>query len=202
MDQNAEELIFEVAVGERTNLPRGTRFPISEGIAGWVVASGHAMAIADVQQNPQWIKGTEQTLGYVPKTMLAVPLLLHDEVIGVLQLMDKEDDTPFSGHDLATLGHFAQQAAVAIAQSRSFLSLSSLLHTLLTATGHQRNLDAQAAGFVADTEESAEYQDILKLARLLGEIARQSEAARRLSLRVTEAIVAYLHARPHMEKLP
>ena len=58
----------------------------------------------------------------------------------------------------------------------------------------------QAATFVADIEESAEYRDTLQLAKLLGEIARQSDSARRLSLQVVEAIVTYLHAQPHVEE--
>ncbi|HLX58323.1 MAG TPA: GAF domain-containing protein [Ktedonobacteraceae bacterium] len=197
VNENTEELVFEVALGERGDMLRGTRFPIGQGIAGWVAASGEAIAIADVQQDPQWATGIGQRLGYAPKTMLAMPLLLRDNVIGVLQLMDKDDGSPFSAGDMATLGLFAQQAAVAIAQSRSLLSLSSLLRALLT---DQENPAMQAAAFVADTEESAEYRDTLQLAKLLGEIARQSDAARRLSLQVVEAIVTYLHAQSHFEE--
>jgi GAF domain-containing protein len=46
---------------------------------------------------------------------MAMPLVLRDTVIGVLQIMDKHDGTPFSVADTATLGLFAQLAAVAIA---------------------------------------------------------------------------------------
>jgi GAF domain-containing protein len=198
VDENAEELVFEVALGERGDMLRGTRFPIGQGIAGWVAASGQALAIADVQQDPQWAQGIGQRLGYAPKTMLAMPLLLHDNVIGVLQIMDKDDGTPFSAGDMATLGLFAQQAAVAIAQSRRILSLSGLMQALLKDQDQQDDLAKQARAFVVDTEESAEYQDILKLARLLGELARQGDTARRLSLQVTEALVNYLHAQPHL----
>lgn len=200
VDENSEELVFEVALGERGDMLRGTRFPIGQGIAGWVAASGQALAIADVQQDPQWTQGIGQRLGYAPKTMLAMPLLLHDNVIGVLQLMDKDDGTPFSAADMATLGLFAQQAAVAIAQSRRILSLSTLMQALLKDQDQQGDLAMQARAFVADTEESTEYQDILKLARLLGEIARQSDAARRLSLQIAESIVNYLHAQPHFSE--
>lgn len=198
VDEHTEELVFEVALGERGSLLRGTRFPVGQGIAGWVAASGQAIAIADVQQDPQWTQGIGQSLGYAPKAMLAMPLLLRDTVIGVLQLMDKDDGSPFSAGDMATLGLFAQQAAIAIAQSRSLLSLSSLLRALLTDQDRQEKLTMQAAAFVADTEESAEYRDMLQLAKFLGEIARQSDAARRLSLQVVEAIVTYLHAQPHV----
>jgi Nif-specific regulatory protein len=200
VDEHTEELVFVVALGERGSQLQGTRFPVGQGIAGWVAASGQAIAIADVQQDPQWTQGIGQSLGYAPKTMLAIPLLLRDNIIGVLQLMDKDDGSPFSAGDMATLGLFAQQAAIAIAQSRSLLSLSSLLRSLLTDGNHQEKLTMQAAAFVADIEESAEYRDTLQLAKLLGEIARQSDPARRLSLQVVEAIVTYLHAQPHVEE--
>lgn len=196
VDENSEELVFEVALGERGDLLRGQRFPLGQGIAGWVAASGQALAVADVQQDPHWAKQFGQTVGYAPRTMLAMPLLLRDSAIGVLQLMDKDGGDPFSAGDMATLGLFAQQAAVAIAQSRRMFSLSALLRSLLTDTDSQADLAAQAAAFVASTEEGAEYRDILKLAKLLGEVARQSDAARRLSLQVAEAIVTYLHAQP------
>jgi GAF domain-containing protein len=114
-DENTEELVFEVALGPGGDMLRGTRFPIGQGIAGWVAASGQALAIADAQQDPQWAQGIGQRLGYAPKTMLAMPLVLRDTVIGVLQIMDKHDGTPFSVADTATLGLFAQLAAVAIA---------------------------------------------------------------------------------------
>jgi GAF domain-containing protein len=195
VDESSGELVFEVALGERAAPLRGQRFPLGQGVAGWVAASGQALAVADVQQDPQWAKEIGRTVGYAPRTMLAIPLLLRDSVIGVLQLLDKDGGDPFSAGDMATLGLFAQQAAVAIAQSRRMFSLSLLLQTLLT--DQQGDLAAQAAAFVADTEESAEYQDILKLARLLGEIARQGDSARRLSLQVTEAIVTYLRTQPH-----
>ena len=200
VDEYTDDLVFEVALGERGDMLRGTRFPIGQGIAGWVAASGQALAIADVQQDPQWAQGIGQTLGYAPKTMLAMPLLLRDNVIGVLQLMDKDDSTPFSAVDMATLGLFAQQAAVAIAQSRRILSLSALMQMLLKGQNQQGDLVMQARAFVADTEESAEYQDILKLARMLGEIARQGGTARQLSLQIAEAIVNYLHAQPHFSE--
>lgn len=200
VDENTEELVFEVALGERGDMLRGTRFPIGQGIAGWVAASGQAIAIADVQQDPQWAQGIGQSLGYAPKTMLAMPLLLHDNVIGVLQLMDKADGSPFSAGDMATLGLFAQQAAVAISQSRSLLSLTSLLRTLLSGSNSHEKLTMQGTAFLADTEESAEYRDMLQLAKHLGEIARQSDTARRLCLQVVEAIVTYLQSQPHFEE--
>ncbi|MGN6755065.1 MAG: GAF domain-containing protein, partial [Thermomicrobiales bacterium] len=51
LDEETDELIFEVALGERATPLRGQRIPLGQGIAGWVAATGQAIAVADVQQD-------------------------------------------------------------------------------------------------------------------------------------------------------
>lgn len=193
VDESAGELVFEVALGERAAPLRGQRFPLGQGIAGWVAVSGQALAVADVQQDPQWAGEIARTVGYLPHTMLAMPLQAHDSVIGVLQVLDAENGEPFSPGDIATLGMFAQQAAVTIEHSRCMSSLSALFRALLTDQDQQGDVATKMAAFVADTEASAQYHDILKLARLLGLIAYHSDASRRMCIEIAQAIVTYLH---------
>jgi GAF domain-containing protein len=198
VDEGSEELVFEVALGERAAPLRGQRIPLGQGVAGWVAATGQAIAVSDVQQDPRWAQEIGRAVGYAPKTMLAMPLLLRDRVTGVLQLLDKHGGQPFDAGDMATLGLFARQAAVAIEQSRAVRSLSALLRASLAGLdqrGDLADLAAGAAAFVAHTEESAEYRDTMRLAGLLGEIARQGDAGRRLALDVLAAITSYLRGR-------
>jgi GAF domain-containing protein len=196
IDEGSEELIFEVALGERAEPLRGRRIPLGQGVAGWVAATGQAIAVADVQHDPRWAQEVGRAVGYAPKTMLAMPLLLRDRVTGVLQLLDKDGGQPFDAADMATLGLFARQAAVAIEQSRTIHSLSALLRASIMDLDQQGDLSQRAAAFVTHTEESAEYADTMRLASLLGEIARSGDAGRRLSLDVAAAIANYLRARP------
>ena len=84
LDEERDELIFEVALGERATPLRGQRVPLGQGVAGWVAATGQALAVADVQQDPRWSQEIGRTVGYMPRTMLAIPLLLRDDVLGVL----------------------------------------------------------------------------------------------------------------------
>lgn len=201
VDEAGEELVFAVALGERAAPLRGRRLPLGQGIAGWVAASGQAIALADVQQDPRWAQDIGRAVGYAPKTMLVVPLLLRDRVTGVLQLLDKEDGQPFSAEDMGTIGLFANQAAVAIDLSRTLGSLSALLRFSLTDLGRQADLGdlaERAATFADHTEESGEYHDTLHLAGMLGEIVRQGDAGRRLSLEVIGAIARYLRAQPQL----
>lgn len=95
---------------------------------------------------------------------------------------------------MTTLGLFAQQAAVAIAQSAAVRGLSALLRRELADLDGAGDLGARTAEFVARTEESAEYRDILRLAGQLRRLVRQGEAGRRLSLEIIDAVVNYLDA--------
>lgn len=198
IDEGSEQLVWEVALGERAAPLLGQRIPLGQGVAGWVAATGQAIAVADVQQDPRWAQEIGQAVGYAPKTMLAVPLLLRDRVTGVLQLLDRDGGQPFTAGDMATLGLFANQAAVAIEQSRTVRSLSALVRSALMdldQDGALEELAARAAAFVAHTEESAAYRDTMQLAGTLAEVARQGDAGRRLALDVAGAIAAYLRAR-------
>jgi GAF domain-containing protein len=196
VDEERNELIFEVAQGERATSLVGQRLPLGQGLAGFVAATGQSIAVADVQKDPRWAGHVAQAVGYSPKSMLAMPLILRDRVTGVLQLLDKSGGQPFSAGDMSTLTLFAQQAAVAIALSRTLRSLSTLLTSLLSSTDSGDSLAQRAATLVANAEESAEYRDTLELAAMLGEIARRGDADRRLALGIARQITDYLRALP------
>ncbi len=192
VDEDEQALVWEVALGERAAGLVGQRIPLGQGVAGWVAATGQAIAVADVQQDPRWAQDVGRAVGYLPRTMLAVPLLLGDRVIGVLQLLDKDGGRPFDAADMATLGLFANQAAVAIDQSRVMRSLSRLMRAALTGLEETGDLTTRAAALAARTEESPEYRDTARLAELLSEIARAGDAGRRLALAVNAAIATFL----------
>lgn len=192
VEEESEQLVWEVALGERAAALVGRRIPLGQGVAGWVAATGQAIAVADVQQDPRWAQDVGRAVGYAPKTMLAMPLLLRDRVTGVLQLLDRDGGNPFSPADMATLGRFANQAAVAIEQSRAVRSLAALMRAAIADLDQEGSLSERAVAFAERTEDSADYREIVELAGLLGEIARRGDSGRRLSLDVTGAIVTYL----------
>jgi GAF domain-containing protein len=192
--EETNELIFQAVVGGGGEQLRGRRMPIGYGIAGWVAATGQAIGVADLEHDSRWAQEIGREVNYTPRTMLAMPLLLHEQVIGVLQLLDKRGGEPFPGQDIETLGLFARQAAVAIAHSRLLHRQSSLLAALLADLGHGGDLAERATAFVAGVEASEEYRETLQLAGLLGEIARHGDAGRRLSLDVAGAVTRYLRA--------
>ena len=89
---------------------------IERGIAGWVVMSGQAIVVADVQVDPRFARDIAEQTGYVPSSIMAAPLLGADgEVLGVIEVLDRSGAHDNSGRDLDVLGTLAQQLAAIVA---------------------------------------------------------------------------------------
>jgi GAF domain-containing protein len=89
--------------------------PSSTGIAGWVLSSRTPLVLEDVQQDPRFAREVAEGTGYVPQGLMAVPLLDDEEVLGVLQVLDRPQNSRFSLREMELLGLFAGQAAIALA---------------------------------------------------------------------------------------
>jgi GAF domain-containing protein len=114
LDDQAGELVFEAVSGEGESYMTGRRFPASRGIAGWVLSAREPLVVADLSTNPVFAKDLAETTGYVPRSLMAAPLLHDEEAIGVMEVLDPAPVTigPLAAADLLTL--FAGQAAIAL----------------------------------------------------------------------------------------
>jgi GAF domain-containing protein len=114
LDEETEELVFEAVVGEGEETLIGTRFPAGKGIAGWVLATRTPLVIDDVQQDPRFAADVAEGSGYVPKGLMAAPLLHDEGALGVLSVLDRPERSLFSLQEMELLGLFANQAAIAV----------------------------------------------------------------------------------------
>jgi GAF domain-containing protein len=202
VDEQAQELVFEVALGQKAAEVKHFRVPLGHGIAGLVAVSGQPIAISDAQSDPRHAVDIARSVGYVPQSILCIPLFYDEQVIGVLELLDKEGAPAFSASDTTALGHFANLAAVAIEQSRTHRNLGALLgealHSLSGGGAEtQRHLRQDAEAFTAALAgDDLAYRRALELAMLVQQIAGQGEHELALCRTVLEGIVAYTRARP------
>ena len=113
-DEEADQLEFRAVAGEGSDRLVGRRFPASEGVAGWVVRSGEAMVIDDVGADPRFSREVAESTGYVPRGLMAVPLVREERVLGVLSVLDRPADERFTAAEMQLLGRFASQAAIAL----------------------------------------------------------------------------------------
>jgi GAF domain-containing protein len=113
-DDATDELVFAAVAGDGEQSLVGKRIPSSTGIAGWVLASGTPLVLEDVQDDPRFARTVAEQTGYVPKGLMAVPLLDDERVLGVLQVLDRPAQARFSLQEMELLGLFANQAAIAL----------------------------------------------------------------------------------------
>jgi GAF domain-containing protein len=114
LDEESDELVFEAVAGEGSESLVGRRFPSSTGIAGFVLVSRQPLVIEDVLEDPRFSRETAESTGFVPKGLMAVPLLHEERALGVLEVLDRPSDARFTLAEMELLGLFANQAAIAL----------------------------------------------------------------------------------------
>jgi GAF domain-containing protein len=114
LDADADELVFEAVSGEGEESLVGRRFPSSTGIAGWVLVTGQSLVLDDVGADPRFATQAAESTGYVPKAIMAVPLVSGEQTLGVLEVLDRPSGGRFTMDEADLLGMFATQAALAL----------------------------------------------------------------------------------------
>jgi GAF domain-containing protein len=114
LDEEADELVFEAVAGEGANDLVGRRFPSSTGVAGWVLTTRQPLVVDDLTGDARFSREAAESTGYVPKGMMAVPLLVAERTLGVLSVLDRPADSKFTLAEMNLLGLFANQAAIGL----------------------------------------------------------------------------------------
>lgn len=126
-EREPDRLQFRVAAGEKGAGALGMSVAPTDGIAGYVFSTGEAVALSDISGDPRFDRAAAERTGYVPRSIAAVPLVVEDQVVGVLQVLDKRTGATFSVRDMELLSAFAAQAGAAIAGTRVQHAMPTLL---------------------------------------------------------------------------
>ena len=148
----------------------GQRLPSSTGVAGWVLVTRQPLVIEDVTEDPRFAKGFAETTGYVPKGLMAVPLLHEESALGVLEVLDRPQRSQFSLVEMDLLGLFANQAAIAL----DLLRRARHAEAVLAASGEGADILARLATTIEslDDEERAAG---LRMLSALDEVLKRNE---------------------------
>lgn len=132
-DAATDRLVFEVAAGEQGQGVIGLSIAPDQGIAGYVYRTGQALALSDVEHDARFGRAVAEQTAYLPRSIVAVPLVSEDRTIGVLEVLDKRSASTFSLRDIELAAVFAQQAATAIGATRVERDVATLLASALVA---------------------------------------------------------------------
>ena len=114
LDEETDELVFEAVAGEGADTLVGQRFPSSTGVAGWVLVTRQPLVVDDLTKDTRFSREAAESTGYVPRGLMAVPLLAEDSALGVLEVLDRPQNSAFSLAEMDLLGLFGNQAAIAL----------------------------------------------------------------------------------------
>lgn len=123
-----EELHFELVKGISLKSVKGVVYKIGEGPAGWVAEKGIPLLIADFSKQPQFRRSEFYPHTKV-RSVLSLPIISKRKVIGVIQMVNRMDQDPFSENDLNLLLKLVDQAAIAIERSSLYQKMSDLAIT-------------------------------------------------------------------------
>lgn len=164
-DPATDRLVFEVAAGAQGEGVVGLSISTHEGVAGYVFSTGQPIAIADVAADPRFGSDAARRTGYMPRSLLAVPLVDDDDTLGVLEILDRRAPGGFGLRDVELAGVFARQATVAIRATRLERDTMLVMREAL-----------RALGSVGADDEAPDDQAIEELVRAaVGGLARDGD---------------------------
>ncbi len=141
-------LQFVYAEGPSADQIRGRRLAKGQGVAGWVAEHTTPVLIPDVTSDQRFHAGIDEVSGFVTQSIIAVPLVNEGESYGVIELINKLNESSFDNNDLLVLQTIADFAAIAIERAyylRSVqrLALTDVLTGLPNRRAFERALDRE-----------------------------------------------------------
>ena len=162
LDKKKDELYFRIALGEKGEEIKKIVLPVGEGIAGWVAKNGQPLIINDVHADPRFSEKVDETTRLETKSILCVPIKFKEEILGVIEVLNKSNDEEFTDSDLQYLTVVASQAAIALNNSQ----LMNELHNFFVNT-----IEILVVAIEALEPESKGHS--VRVARLATAIARR-----------------------------
>ncbi|OGQ52613.1 MAG: hypothetical protein A3J24_04790 [Deltaproteobacteria bacterium RIFCSPLOWO2_02_FULL_53_8] len=129
LDEETDELYFEIIIGEGADKLKNIRLKSGEGIAGWVAKEMMPLLVPDVSKDHRFSKKADDASNFVTKSIVCVPLANRGRCHGVIELINKVEDGRFGEEDLMLLTTLADYTAIAIENAKFFNKVQELTIT-------------------------------------------------------------------------
>jgi diguanylate cyclase (GGDEF)-like protein len=125
LDQKSNELYFAVTVGLNMESLKGIRLKVGEGIAGVVAQTGQPTFIANAQHDPRFSPKVDEVTGFETKSIIALPLHVRGQVVGVFEVVNVENEEFFREKYLPLLHILGDYVAIAVDNVRNLQQLQA-----------------------------------------------------------------------------
>lgn len=119
VDEQHNELVFEVAEGIGSDKILGLRLPSNQGVSGWVMEHGEPALVQNTEDDPRFYKQADERTGHDTRALICAPLQVKGQVLGTIQAINPRQGT-FVENDLQLLVNLANLASSALANAQQF----------------------------------------------------------------------------------
>jgi signal transduction protein with GAF and PtsI domain len=191
-DGDEGDLRFLVAIGQVADQLTDVKIPAGKGIAGFVLSSGQPMAVTDVGEESSFYDQVDKSTGYSTQTILATPLRHNDEIIGVLEYVNRRGDPPYEAFTPQEMDKAAlcAEAVASLVNAYESAKIFRDLGQKLLADENEFDL-SELRNWLGRLRDSAEHREMLELAVLLREIAARGDAERTMCRELLESVLRY-----------
>jgi signal transduction histidine kinase/CheY-like chemotaxis protein len=127
LDEKTGELVFSIPTGPNADHLKDVRIPRGAGVAGWVAENQTYLLVPDTRKDHRFYPDIDEMTGMETRSILCVPIRSKRKLIGVLEVMNKTDDSCFTENDVLILSVFSHHAAIAIENAMLFNSMKNRL---------------------------------------------------------------------------
>jgi len=156
IDKEKNELYFEVALGSKGKEVQKYTVKMGEGIAGWTAQNNKSLIVNDAANDKRHMRKIGDEINYQSKTIMAVPMRVRDECIGVLEVLNKKNESGFTQEDIEWLEIFANQSALAIVNAKAMEEANKEIKSL-----QDRLQDDQFHTFISKSPAILEIIEII-----------------------------------------
>ena len=180
LDEKTHKLYFKVATGEKRDQVRQFEVKVGEGIAGYVAQTGEPLLIPDVRKDPRWDKKISESVGFKTTSIACVPLKADNKIIGVFEIIDKEDGSPIREDDMKMLSVIADMASMAIVNARKIDRVQKENRDLRQEIGDKYKIVGQSIGLSKVISDALKVANSKTSTLILGESGTGKELLARL----------------------
>ncbi|MCU0587588.1 MAG: sensor domain-containing diguanylate cyclase [Syntrophobacteraceae bacterium] len=120
MEEDGRHLHFEIAVGPSAQTLAGSRLSVGEGIAGWVAQNGRSVLLEDASADERFCSRFDEASRFTTRSIICVPMKIGERVVGVIELINRMEETAFTDLDMRALETLAEYGAIAIQNAALF----------------------------------------------------------------------------------
>jgi diguanylate cyclase (GGDEF)-like protein len=118
VDEQAQELYFEIAIGHGAEKLKDVRLKLGEGIAGWVAEHGKPVLVKDVRRDNRFTPRIDEVTQLDARSVLCVPIKGREQLLGVIELVNCLGKQSFAEEHIPILGSLTDYAATALENAR------------------------------------------------------------------------------------